>query len=181
MKSLIKEGSFREDLYYRLNVFPILLPSLRERKDDIPKLAYHFLKMFCKETGNYIEGFSNDALEIMVNYDWPGNIRQLKNVIERLVIMADNKMLDATYIAEQLQMKHFKSENIIPNTLGELREIKNFLIKKRYGEIETAFLQKALKACDGNVTQASKRVGMKRPNFHALMKKYHISPKDLNG
>jgi DNA-binding NtrC family response regulator len=77
LNSMAGEGNFREDLFYRLNVFPIFLPPLRERKDDIPKLAYHFLRLFCRQTGKRILGFTDDALEMLVNYEWPGNVREL--------------------------------------------------------------------------------------------------------
>jgi DNA-binding NtrC family response regulator len=179
LKSMVEDGTFREDLYYRLNVFPIFLPALRERKDDIPRLVYHFLRMFCKEAGKRIEGFTDDALEILVNYEWPGNVRQLKNVIERLIIMADSRVLDVAYLADQLQMKRSRSEDVVPKTLEELKAVKKHLLQNRYGEIERAFLLKALKACSGNVTQSAARVGMQRPNFHALMKKHRLTAKSV--
>jgi DNA-binding NtrC family response regulator len=152
---------------------------LRERKDDIPRLAYHFLRMFCKETGKRIKGFADDALKMLVNYEWPGNVRQLKNVIERLVIMADSSVLDVVYLADQLLTKRTRSEDIVPKTLEELKALKKHLLQNRYGEIERAFLLNALKACSGNVTQAAARVGMQRPNFHALMKKHHLTAKSF--
>ncbi len=177
LRTMVKEGSFREDLFYRLNVFPVFLPPLRERKDDIPKLAYHFLRHFCRKTGKMIEGFSDDALEILVNHGWPGNVRQLKNVIERLVIIADSGVLNSLDLMEPPQMKHFLKGDSIPETLEELKAVKRQLLEVEYGQIEKAFLMKALKSCDGNITHAAERVGMQRPNFSALMKKYHLSPK----
>jgi two-component system NtrC family response regulator len=179
LTKMLEDGRFREDLFYRLNVFPIFLPPLRERKNDIPKLAYHFLKHFCRKTGKRIEGFSEDALEILINHEWPGNVRQLKNVIERLVIMADQDTLDLLYLLDQLQMKQSWSDNSIPETLEELKALKKQLINDRFSHTEKAFLIRALKACNGNITHAAERVGMQRPNFYALMKKHHISAKDI--
>jgi DNA-binding NtrC family response regulator len=179
LKAKVEDGSFREDLFYRMNVFPILLPCLRERRDDIPRLAYHFLRMFGKETGKRIKGFSDQALQFLVDYEWPGNVRQLKNVVERLVIMADDEVLDAAYLADQLRSKKSRIENVVPDTLEELKAVKDHLLKNRYGGIEKSFLINALKVCNGNVTKAAARVGMQRPNFHALLKKHHISSKSF--
>jgi len=175
LKVMAGQGTFREDLFYRLNVFPIFIPPLRERKDDIPKLAYHYLRSFCKKTSKNIEGFSDDALEMMVNYEWPGNVRQLKNVIERLVILADHDILDFLYLMDHLQVKQSWKKNSIPNTLEELKALKKRIVSENYGQSEKAFVIKALKDCNGNITHAAEKVGMKRPNFYALMKKHHIA------
>jgi DNA-binding NtrC family response regulator len=181
LKTMVAEDEFREDLFYRLNVLPVYLPPLRERKDDIPRLAYHFLRFFCRKTGKKIEGFSDDALKTLVNQRWPGNVRQLKNVIERLVIMADRQLIDRSHLLEYLHPPRSNAgNNAIPETIEELRAVKKHLIDVRYGELEKAFLLKALKACDGNITHAAAKVGIQRPNFHTLMKKHSISVKDLN-
>ncbi len=177
LKVMVAEGTFREDLYYRLNVFPIFLPPLRERKDDIPRLVYHFLRLFCRKTGKRINGFEDDALEVLLNYQWPGNVRQLKNVVERLVIMADRADLDFLYLFDQFPMKRTLKEDSIPETREELIAIKKRMIKDNFGQMERAFLLKALRASNGNITQAAERVGMKRPNFSKLIKKYNLSAK----
>ena len=178
LKAMVDEGNFREDLFYRLNVFPIFLPPLRERKEDIPKLAYHFLRLFCRETGKHIEGLSDDALEILVKHEWPGNVRQLKNVVERLVIMADHGTLDFLYTLDHIQMKRPGRGDSIPKTLEELKAVKRHLLEDTFGEIEKAFLIRTLKACDWNISRAAETVGIQRPNFHALMKKHNLSTKN---
>jgi transcriptional regulator with GAF, ATPase, and Fis domain len=175
LKAMVDEGSFREDLFYRLNVFPIFLPPLRERKDDIPKLAYHFLRYFCRKTGKRIEGFSSDALEILRNHAWPGNVRQLKNVVERLVIMDERGILDGLDVIESPDGKQTLRGDSIPETLKELRSAKKQLIDEVYGKTEKAFLLKALKNSDGNISRAAEKAGMQRSNFSAMMKKHHIS------
>ena len=181
LKKMVDKNDFREDLFYRLNVFPVYLPPLRERKDDIPRLAYYFLRSFCRKTGKKIEGFSDNALQTLVNQSWPGNVRQLKNVIERLVILADQRLLDRLQILEHLQPQRSNGgQNAIPESMEELKAVKKHLIEVRYGELEKAFLVKALKACDGNITHAAAKVGIQRPNFHAMMKKHNVSAKDLN-
>jgi DNA-binding NtrC family response regulator len=174
LKTMVDEGSFREDLFYRLNVFPIYLPPLRERKEDIPRLLYHFMRRFCRKTGKKIEGFSEDALEMLVNYRWPGNVRQLKNVVERLVIMTDGDTMDSMDLLDNLPMKRSREGFRIPETLEDLNAVKKHLVDDYFGQIQKAFLIKALKACDGNITRAAERVGMKRPNFHSLMKKHDV-------
>ena len=179
LKRLVEKGRFREDLYYRLNVFPVYIPPLRERKDDIPRLAYHFLKLFCKETGKQIKGFSDDALELLVRQDWPGNIRQLKNVILRLVIMAEDDYLNIVNLMEHLHSKRVTGMQAVPETLEELKSVKKQLLEERYGQTEKAFLIKALQSCDGNVTRAAQKVGMQRSNFHTLMKKHCLSAGDI--
>jgi two-component system NtrC family response regulator len=176
LKSMMEEGKFREDLFYRLSGFPIYIPPLRERKEDIPKLAYHFLRLFCRKTGKRIEGFSDEAMETLINYEWPGNVRQLKNAVERLVIMADDTTLDLFHLLDHLQAKRRWKDDLIPQTLKELNAAKKHLIEDVFGSIQKAFLIKALKATHGNVTRAAERVGMKRPNFCALLSKHRISP-----
>ncbi len=175
LKTMVEEGQFREDLFYRLNVFPIYIPPLRERKEDIPKLAYYFLRHFCRKTGKRIEGFSDEALESLRDYEWPGNVRQLKNVVERLVIMADQPKVDLVHLLDQLQMRQRWINHSVPETLKELKMAKKKLLEKTIGNLEKAFLIKALQASQGNITRASQKVGMHRPNFCALLRKYGLS------
>jgi DNA-binding NtrC family response regulator len=179
LKAKVDKGDFREDLYYRLNIFPIFLPPLREREDDIPRLAYHFLRYFCRKTGKRISGFSDDALSVLVNNDWPGNVRQLKNAIERLVIMADDNFLDLFHMLNHLQINRNYMGDSIPDTLEKLKEQKKRILEESFGQIEKAFLIKTLRASDGNITHAAEKAGMKRPNFSALMKKHGLSNKSL--
>ncbi len=175
LKTMVENGHFREDLFYRLNVLPIYIPPLRERKDDIPKLAYHFLRIFSKEMGRRVQGFSDDALEAMTHYDWPGNVRQLKNVVERLVILCDDDILCYRHLASNLQMGTRTRHGTLPETLTELKAAKQIIIEETYGPIEKAFLLKTLKNAEGNITQAAKQVGMQRSNFSSLMKKHRVS------
>ena len=181
LKALVEEGSFREDLFYRLNVFPIYLPPLRERKDDIPGLLYYFLRRFCRKTGKRISGFSDDALETLVNYLWPGNVRQLKNVVERLVIMCDGSTMDSLDLLDHLPMKRSWDGVSVPETVDELNRVKKHLLEGYFGQVQKAFLLRALKSCDGNITHAAEKVGMKRPNFYSLMKKHNLTAKANKG
>ncbi len=178
LKKMVEEGTFREDLYYRLSVFPLYIPPLRERRADIPKLAYHFLHQFCRKTRKGVKGFSNEALEVLVSYDWPGNVRQLKNVVERLVIMSDGGTMDLPYLLDHLQSGKPLADNDIPLSVSELKARKKAFLKEHFGRVERAFALNALKEAKGNISRAAERVGMKRPNFHTLMKKHNISVDD---
>jgi DNA-binding NtrC family response regulator len=176
LRSLAEEGRFREDLFYRLSVLPIFIPPLRERREDIPKLAYHFLRIYCREMGRRIQGFSDEALEALINHDWPGNVRQLKNVVERLVIMADESILDYHHLMDNLHGSRGGAASRVPGTLGELRALKKRIIEEHYGRMEKAFLLKALSNAGGNISAAAKAVGMQRPNFSTLLKRHGITP-----
>ena len=175
LQEMVEKGSFRQDLYYRLSVFPIFLPPLRERKDDIPLLANHYLTQFCDKTGKQIEGFTKEAMEALVSYEWPGNVRQLRNFVEHLVIMADRHTLDVLDLLENLNIKGFWREDTVPNTRQELLEVKKRILEQTFGQFEKLFLIRALDQCNWNITLAASKVGMKRPNFSALMKQYKIS------
>src|SRR5207247_8228452 len=94
LERAIEEGKFRLDLYYRLSVFPIHLPSLRERREDIHPLVIHFLEYYKQRTGRFVSGISKAALQALIGYDWPGNVRELENAIERAVIMASGRQTD---------------------------------------------------------------------------------------
>lgn len=175
LKTMVDNGQFREDFFYRLNGFPVFIPPLRERKNDIPRLLYHFLKMYCRQIEKRVDGFSDEALEMLINYDWPGNVRQLKNVVERLVIMADDHILDYWNLTDHWETDRNQNRESIPETLDELKSVKRHLLENQFGQIERAFLQKAFSAAEGNITRAAKRAGMQRSNFSALMKKHHLS------
>jgi DNA-binding NtrC family response regulator len=180
LKMMVDEGNYREDFFYRLNVFPIFIPALRERRSDIPRLLYHFLKLYCRQTGKNVDGFSDDALDMLVNYHWPGNVRQLKNTVERLVILTDDRILDYRSVSESWQIKPGQNPHAVPKTLAELKSVKRDLLENRFGKIEKAFLQLALAATDGNIAQAARQVGMQRSNFSVLMKKHGLTVSSVN-
>ena len=175
LQAMVEKDEFRQDLFYRLNVFPVFLPPLRERRDDIARLLYHFLKLFCRRTGKRIDGFSDEALKMLVEYDWPGNVRQLKNVVERLIIMAEGRVLESRHFFDHWQTDRPEAIEPVPTTLEALKEVKQRLLQDRFGQVEKAFLIQALGAAGGNITQAARQVGMQRSNFSALMKKHGLS------
>ena len=174
LEKMIKEEVFREDLYYRLNIVPLYLPALKERQEDIPLLAVHFLKKYAEEMGKAIKGFTPEAMERLMRYPWPGNVRELENVIERTVVMIDDEMIRVEHLILPGQQEKEISENQIPMTSGELKEIKKQVREKAVEEIERAFILSALERHQWNVTRAAEEVGMLRPNFQALMRKYNL-------
>ncbi len=174
LEKMIKEEVFREDLYYRLNIVPIYLPHLKERQEDIPLLAVHFLKKYAEEMGKTIKGFTPEAMEKLMRYPWPGNVRELENVIERTVVMIDDEMVRVEHLFLPGQQEKEILENHIPLTSDELKEIKKQMREKAVEEIERAFVLNALERHQWNVTRAAEEVGMLRPNFQAMMRKYNL-------
>jgi DNA-binding NtrC family response regulator len=174
LEKMIKEEVFREDLYYRLNIVPLYLPALKERQEDIPLLAVHFLKKYAEEMGKAIKGFTPEAMERLMRYPWPGNVRELENVVERTVVMIDDEMVRVEHLILPGQQEKEILENQIPMTSEELKEIKKQVREKAVEEIERAFILSALERHQWNVTRAAEEVGMLRPNFQALMRKYNL-------
>ena len=174
LEKMIKEETFREDLYYRLNIVPVYLPALRERQEDIPLLAVHFLKKYAEEMGKTIKGFTPETMEKLMRYPWPGNVRELENVIERTVVMIDDEMVRVEHLILPGQQEKEILENQIPMTSDELKEIKKQVREKAVEEIERSFVLNALERHQWNVTRAAGEVGMLRPNFQALMRKYNL-------
>ena len=172
---MLKESLFREDLFYRLDVFHIYLPPLRERKEDIPLLANYFLNVFAKNMHKDVKGFSSEALALLKEYPWPGNVRELKNVVERLVIMSDEAVAGSSQVSYALGDKVSKVTTSIPKTAEELRHVRKEITEKILNDVESAFVVEALKRNHWNVTKAAEDVGLLRPNFHALMRKHNIT------
>jgi DNA-binding NtrC family response regulator len=179
LKAMVTEGNFREDLFYRLNVFPMTVPPLRERREDIPLLACYFLDELSRESNKDIKGFSADAMELLMRYHWPGNVRELKNVIERLVIMSDEDLLGKKHLRGTMEVSGINIQEDVPRTRGELKEAKKRIRQEASEEVEKAFIIQALSRNDWNVTRAAQDTGMQRPNFQALMRKHGIKLKDI--
>ncbi len=173
LKAMVAEGTFREDLFYRINIFPILIPPLRERRDDIPPLAFHFLKVFNQELGKKVLEFSEGAMSALVHYDWPGNVRELENTIHRAVILATDRVVRQAHLTNIADMLP-RLDLDVPRTSDELKRIKKVAREKSVENIEKLFVLEALKRNAWNVTRSAEETGMQRANFQALMKKYDI-------
>ncbi|UCG91203.1 MAG: sigma-54-dependent Fis family transcriptional regulator [candidate division WOR-3 bacterium] len=176
LEKMIREGKFREDLFYRLNIVPIHLPMLKERKEDIPLLVHHFLEIHNKKRNKNIKGLSAEAMELLTDYDWPGNVRELENIIERLVIMSEGELIEVEHLPIHITGKRVCFTITAPRTNKELKELRKQIRAEAIENIEKAFLIEALKKCDWNISKAARDVGMKRQNFQALMRKYKIKP-----
>jgi transcriptional regulator with PAS, ATPase and Fis domain len=176
LQEMVANGSFREDFYYRIDVYPILLPPLKDRKMDILPIAYHFLNQFSQNMGKNISGFDNDAVTHLTEYEWPGNVRQLRNTIERAAILCDSDQIalkDLPLLRDLGDIEQLL-ENI-PSTNEELKHIKKEIRQKAVRKVEKNFILTALTENNWNVTQAAQSVGLQRSNFHNLMKKYGIT------
>jgi DNA-binding NtrC family response regulator len=165
----IEAGRFRQDLYYRLNVVPIRVPPLRERREDIPWLGQHFLKLACEENNRRAKTFGPGALERLGEHDWPGNVRELKNTIERLGIMAPGDTIRREDVERVMQPPRAGgTEGAASGAEGfysparELREMVELA--------ERAFITRALRDCEGHVTNAAKQLGLERSHLYKKMK-----------
>jgi two-component system nitrogen regulation response regulator NtrX len=168
----IKKGNFREDLYYRLNVVPIYIPPLRERKEDIPELIRYFIDEFSKEKGWKVKTVDQQAMKILQNYDWPGNIRELRNAIERLMIMTINEVITFSDI---------ESTGIIGQSKKEESYFKYKTLKEAKDAFERDFLIRKLKENNWNMTKTAEIIGIERSNLYKKIKSLGISlPKEFS-
>jgi two-component system response regulator GlrR len=157
----IRTGAFREDLYYRLNVVSFSLPSLVERREDIPVLATHFLTQIAAKYSKSLNGFSAEAIEILVKSPWPGNIRELYNVVEQAVALATTPIITPGLVESAIR--------------GRTAELASF--ESARSEFEREYLAKLLRITGGNVTQAAKLAKRNRTEFYKLLQRHHLDPK----
>lgn len=174
LEQRIKEGTFREDLYYRLNVVSVCLPPLRERKDDILLLAQFFLRRFNKKVGRQIPEIPQDVLGVLMGYDWPGNVRELENVIERAVVLATENAIDVSHLPDKLLEAHIDSGPVFSGL--SYKEAKQQVVDSFSKE----FVARLLRMSKGNISQAAKQAGMDGANFRRLMRKYDIQAEEHN-
>ena len=167
LKEKVEKGEFRLDLYYRLNVIKIDVPALKERKSDIPLLAIHFLDKYSKKIGKKVNGITDEAMKYLVNYDWPGNIRQLENEIERAVTLADN---DSYIKSSDLSEEIFRFQEI-SNTISLLE---NTYLKDAVEELEKEMILKVLEKTNWNQTQTAKQLGLSRQGLIKKMHRYKL-------
>lgn len=182
----VETGKFRADLYYRLNVFPVKIPPLRERLEDLPLLAEHFLKKFHAEYNKRTLGLSDKALALSMNYQWPGNIRELENVIERGVILTDNNesisqdSLFAVFPANSSKKAHesvdveghLVQEHASSSANGWAEQILGSAIS--LDEVEETLMRRAMEQADQNVSRAARILGLTRPALAYRLKKTGI-------
>ena len=180
LRDLVDKGEFREDLYFRLNTIPIELPTLQERKGDLPLLVGYFLRKFSTEIGKDIKGVSPAAMALLEQHDFPGNVRELEHMLERAVVLSEGDMImpaDLGVMDDELSETISKGE-YVPQTAEELKEIKRRLREEAVIPAERSFILEALKRNNWNITRSAEEVGMQRPNFQAMMKKLGISARN---
>jgi two-component system, NtrC family, response regulator AtoC len=161
LSTLISQGDFREDLFYRLNVFPVNLPTLRDRKGDIPLLLTHFLALYSSKTGRKIQAFSEKALNSLMAYDWPGNVRELENLVERFATISRKKVIDIYDIS---------SPDVVSGAVKPMK------LKDAVNEFEKEYLGKIIESVGGSRKQAAEILGIHRNTLLGKMKDLHIKP-----
>jgi DNA-binding NtrC family response regulator len=167
LPDLVKAGSFREDLLYRLKVVEIVLPPLRERREDLPLLAQRFLQEFTEENAKSVKGFAPEVIENLLRYDWPGNVRELRTAIEHAVVLCRS---------EQIQLRDMPASLRQPLASGPAQEMHTLLSQDNLTvhEAEKQLIMHALKEAGGNRTAAAKKVGMSRRTLHRKLHIYHL-------
>ncbi len=183
LKERIAQGRFREDLYYRLAVIPVHLPALRQRKEDIPLLAYHFLQKYARRSGRDIKRIGTEALRVLREQPWPGNVRQLENAIEHAVVMTRGDCLMPSDLpsftsSDSASFDEEYEAPAAPSTIWDetLTELPYAQAKDKAGILfDRAYVERLLKRADGNVSEAARQAGMDRSNFRRLLKKVRDS------
>ena len=160
LDAAIREGQFREDLYYRLNVVSFTLPPLRDRREDVPLLAGHFLTNIARKYGKTVNAFSADALQRLVKYDWPGNVRELVNVVEQVVALTTSAVVSPALVESALRI--------------QATELDSF--EQARGQFERDYLARLLKMTSGNVTHAARLAKRNRTEFYKLLHRHHLDP-----
>ncbi len=165
LAALVKAGTFREDLFFRLRIVEISLPPLRERAGDIPLLAQSFLKEFAAEDGKPVRDFTSDALELLLNYSWPGNVRELRAAIESAVVLCRGERVSARDLPRTV-----RADTALATDPGRALARNDLTVK----EAEKQLIIRALKETNGNRTAAAKKIGMSRRTFHRKLHTYHL-------
>lgn len=167
----VRDGRFREDLFYRLNVFPVLVPPLRNRKEDVLPLAEYFIRKFNKKLGKAVREIDDAAQERLIAYDWPGNVRELENLMERLVLIAKGEVINFDDMPEDVRT--ILAGSAPAQVLTEEKPIREVL-KDQKEEVERQMIIKVLDECGGNVTRAAAQYGLSRSGLILKMIKYGI-------
>ncbi len=172
LEEMVRQGKFREDLYYRLNVFPIQLPPLRERTEDIPRLVEHFVAKFNRESGKRVRGFDDEALARLAQYNWPGNVRELENVIERAIILARGQ--DVTSADLDFGTRPPATAQSSGQVQGPLAALGSKPLQARLGEQERNEIVSAIERSSGNIAKAARLLGINRSTLYYRMRKHSL-------
>ena len=177
LRTMVEQGSFREDLYYRLKVFPINMPPLRKRKKDIPAIVEHFIKIQNREGGKKLTGIKENALKLFIDYPWPGNVRELRNAIEYAFVVCQDQEIGITDIPQEI-----KSFEFTPHCLSRKNMFTDPVVPAQKA-LTPEILFDLLKTCDWNKAEVGRRLGLSRTTIWTYMKKWNIplKPLDLSG
>ena len=166
----VREGTFREDLFYRLNVFPIFLPPLRERAEDLPLLVDHFLQRFARESGRPPKRFSAEALRAMVVYPWPGNVRELEHAVERAVLLGEGEMIGPGDLPPEILEPQDELTLPLPNPAVGFKETMGRVTR----DAEVKLIRRALAQAGNNRTQAARLLGISRRALLYKLNEYSL-------
>jgi two-component system, NtrC family, nitrogen regulation response regulator NtrX len=171
LKALISTNNFRADLYFRLNVLPLVVPSLRERGEDIALLVNYYMRLFSERYGKQIKDLSDDAADLLYKYEWPGNVRELRNIVERLVIMTKGIVIDSSHLPAEISKKDIPvvSAPLLSGTLDPLFKVNS--LKEAKELFENEFIKRKLEENKGNVSQTASAIGVERSSIHRKMRK----------
>jgi two-component system, NtrC family, nitrogen regulation response regulator NtrX len=173
LEDAIKSGTFTDGLYYLLNVIPIDIPPLRERREDVPALIEHFLEIFCRRETRERKTIHPDAVKVMQSYDWPGNIRELKNIMERLVIMTPGQTIGIDQLPETM----LEGSEVYSAQSGEGQTRETSSLREAREEFERDFIIRKLEECDWNVNLTAESIALERSNLQRKIRSYRIDIK----
>jgi two-component system response regulator HydG len=177
LERAVETGAFRRDLFYRLSVFPIRLPPLRERPEDIHPLVIHFLEHYKQKTGRFISGISKDALHALIEYDWPGNVRELENAIERAVIIASGRSIELDDLPEAISLRvlneraTIRRERVEAASAGRAVQLE-LNVPATIDEIERKAIEATLDYTGGDKTRAARTLGIGRKTLYRKLQQY---------
>lgn len=175
LEKLVEEGSFREDLFYRLNVIPVEIPPLRERKTDIPLLVSHFLTEFNTKNGKDVQGVSDNAMAVLKQHSWPGNVRELKNLMERLVVLKGEGSIDTLDLPQKLRNKGGRSPRLPALEITE----EGINLNTAVSEFEKALILESLQKTNWVKNQAAKLLRLNRTTLVEKIKRHHLQPSQV--
>ena len=175
LPKLVKAGRFREDLFYRLNVIAIPLPPLRERIEDVPLLAHHFLRRYTDRLGKRVKTLSPEAVELLCGYRWPGNVRELENAMERAVVLCRSDAITPADLPPAISGRTAPLIRELPRDGDDASWLTlSYASAKEQAlrRFEKSYVEAVMRACDSNISAAARKAGMDRSNFKRVLRKY---------